>query len=40
MALEYMGPMNMSCFFGSYSVNRRSIPGYIKSRYLRAFLIE
>ena len=26
--------------FGSYSVNRRSITGYIKSRYLRAILIK
>ena len=26
--------------FGSYSVNRRSMPGYIKNRYLKAVLMK
>ena len=38
-ALEY-GTNEYVMIFGSYSVNRRSIPGYIKSRYLRTILMK
>ena len=35
-ALEYMGPLIMSLFFGSFSVKRSPKPGYTDSRYLTA----
>ena len=37
-ALEYMGPLIMSLFFGSFSVKRSPKPGYTDSRYLTATL--
>ena len=35
-ALEYMGPLIMLLFFGSFSVKRSPKPGYTDSRYLTA----
>ena len=32
MVFEYMGPLIMSLFFGSFSVKRSPKPGYIDSR--------
>ena len=37
-ASEYMGPLIMSLFFGSFSVKRSPKPGYTDSRYLTATL--
>ena len=39
-ALEYMGPLIMSLFFGSFSVKRSPKPGYIDNRYLTAILMQ
>ena len=38
LALEYMGPVIMSLFFGSFSVKRSPKPGYTDSRYLTTTL--
>ena len=35
-ALEYMGALIMSLFFGSFSVKRSPKPGYTDSRYFTA----